>query len=248
MTLVGNSVGPSKEQNIIKQMIQRDVDGIILLSTLGQQDHADLAFLDKCGIPLVLVDQKIEGLSASIVRGDNILGAMTIMNHLLSLGHQNIATVCLEKHSTFRDRMRGYQFSLMENGLQPDPSNMISMNNENDLYESVKRCFSRDNRPTALFLTGPNMAMPSIQALESLQLSIPDDVSVVVYDDTYGQFPEKYQEFFTSITQSGMLLGSMATDILLQQIRRPGLAIQEIVLPGTLNIRKSTRRVHASQG
>jgi LacI family transcriptional regulator len=68
-----------------------------------------------------------------------------------------------------------------------------------------------------------------------------------VYDDTYGQYPDKYREFFTSITQSGMLLGNMAADVLLRQIRQPGLDKQEIVLPGTLNIRKSTTRVSANQ-
>jgi DNA-binding LacI/PurR family transcriptional regulator len=73
-----------------------------------------------------MVDQRIEGLSAILVRGDNILGAINLLSHLFSLGYRKIAAVSTEKYSTLKDRMRGYQFSMLEQGLQPDPRNLIS--------------------------------------------------------------------------------------------------------------------------
>jgi len=82
--------------------------------------------------------------------------------------------------------------------------------------------------------------MNVLRAVQEYGLRVPEDISIVGFDDQYAVLPEEYRSFFTSINQSARLIGSIAIEILCQQMNDASLEYQEIILPGALTIRKST--------
>ncbi|GIP31463.1 LacI family DNA-binding transcriptional regulator [Paenibacillus sp. J2TS4] len=239
MVLIGNSSGLNKEKAVVSQMIARDVEGIILLSKNQQSDHLHL--LKQSGIPSVLVDQKVEGENLHLVRGDNLLGAMNLTNYLFSIGHSRIAMVTPSRFSTYRDRIRGFQIALLEKGMETGSDRLIDLDEAGmTIAEAMRAILNRSERPTAIFIAHPGDLLVAVQMINEYNLRIPEDISLVTFDDEYTPLPAEYVDYFTSITQPAKVMGSIAVELLFQQIKEPGIQGQEIVLPGALNIRQST--------
>ncbi|MEF3303505.1 LacI family DNA-binding transcriptional regulator [Paenibacillus sp. GYB003] len=241
MILLGNSNG-GRETVLTANMTSRGVDGLIVQSAeRGQADHLRQA--QSHGIPLVLVDQKVEGFEAHLVRGDNFQGAVTLMTHLFEHGHTRIGLVSPNKHFTYKERVKGYRFALLERGIRlPDGYEALD-GGDVPVAERLGRMLSRSDRPTALFVASTGMLGEAVAIARERGLRVPDDISVVTFDEHYAVLPEGYQEFFTSINQSGKLMGSMAVELLFRQLRDPAMEPQEIVLPGRFVERRSVRRL-----
>lgn len=244
MLLIGdNSKDRNKESLVVSKMFKRDVEGLIIQSSYKWGvENFDL--LESTGLPSVWVDQKIEEKSVNTVRGDNLNSGIRLMNHLFSLGHKDIAMIGPVHLSTQIDRMRAYQLSMMERGFNVPDRYVITLTNQNldnyDHYSIIKQLLSEDQRPSALYIIEPKVLNGCIQAINELSLRIPEDISIVTFDESYVVLPETYKNFFTSVNQSGKLIGSMALELLMQHIKHPDMDNQEIILPGTLHVRKST--------
>ncbi|UUZ95597.1 substrate-binding domain-containing protein [Paenibacillus sp. P25] len=197
--------------------------------------------LKRSGIPFVLIDQKLEEMESHQVRGDNFSGAVSLVTHLWELGHRRIAVVSPQKHYTHRERIKGYRFALMDHDVKVPEGYEVLQEQGDDYLGPLNRSLDRDDKPTALFVTAPNLLGGIIGLLREKQMHIPQDLSVVTFDDTYASLPEGFREFFTSVNQPGKLMGSMAVELLFQHLRNPEMEYQEIVLPGKLSVRQSTR-------
>jgi DNA-binding LacI/PurR family transcriptional regulator len=240
LILLGNSNG-GREKALVESMLGRGVEGLVVMSTeRGRPDHLEQA---QRQVPLVLVDQKIESFSAHLVRGDNFLGAVALMDHLIGQGHRRIALLSPDTHFSYLERIRGYRQTLRANGIRlPETFEAIGDGGDNyDVAARLDKMLREKERPTALFVASPGLLGKLIGALHRRGLRIPDDISVVTFDEAYAALPEGYENFFTSINQSGKLAGSMAVELLFRQRRDPELAPQEIVLPGTFTARRSVR-------
>lgn len=242
MILLGNSNG-GRETALTASMTSRGVEGMIVQSAeRGQSEH--LRQVQAQGIPLVLVDQKVDGLQAHLVRGDNFMGAVTLMTHLFEQGHTKIGLVAPNKHFTYKERIKGYRFALMERDIRlPDSLYEALDEREGTIQAQLERMLLSDDRPTALFVASTGLLGDVIAAANNRGLRIPDDISIVTFDEHYAIVPEGYQHFFTSINQSGKLMGSMAVELLFRQLRDPGMEPQEIVLPGRFSEGRSVRRL-----
>ncbi|MFK7697657.1 LacI family DNA-binding transcriptional regulator [Paenibacillus sp. HJGM_3] len=239
MILLGNSNG-GRETALTTSMVQRGVEGLIVQSAQrGQLEH--LQQVQAHGIPLVLVDQKIEGLAAHLVRGENFMGAAALMTHLIEQGHRRIGLVSPNKHFTYQERIKGYRYARMEHNIQL-PLNFEALEEDDaPVTALLENMLTAEELPTALLVTAPGMLGKIIDVLNQFGFRIPDDISVVTFDESYTSLPEGYQDFFTSINQSGKMMGSMAVELLFRHQRDPELEPQEIVLPGKFTARKSVR-------
>ncbi|GLI06933.1 hypothetical protein YDYSG_29630 [Paenibacillus tyrfis] len=172
---------------------------------------------------MLLVDQKMEGVEAHLVRGDNFMGSVALINHLLSLGHHRIALLSPTRHYTHRELEVPPSYEvLVESGVSPEAE--------------LRALLGSEDRPTAIYAADPGYLGTLIRVAGELRLRIPEELSVVTFDDTYAALPEGYANFFTSVNQSGRLMGSMAVELLFRQWRDPELGAQKIVLPGKLNV------------
>ncbi|WP_147433388.1 LacI family DNA-binding transcriptional regulator [Paenibacillus ginsengarvi] len=240
MILIGNSNG-GRETALTANMTSRGVEGLIVQSAeRGQAEH--LRYVQSLGVPLVLVDQKVEGLQSHLVRGDNFSGAVTLMTHLFEHGHTRIGLVSPNKHFTYKERMKGYRFALLDRGIWM-PESYEALGGDESLAAQLNRMLMQNEPPTALFVASTGMLREIIDVLGEHNLRVPEHISIVTFDEHYSIVPEGYQEFFTSINQSGKLMGSMAVELLFQQLRNPAMEPQEIVLPGRFTERRSVRRL-----
>ncbi len=244
MILMGNSGGDiRKEISLTRKMIERGVEGIVMLSVSRRSDEIE-HFLEIKGhqLPLILVDQDIPDFRANIVKGDNLQGSIMLTNHLISLNHRRIGIITLDQLSTMKTRSRGYHISLLESGIPLQENYHRNVNHSDDKYgyRAAVSLLQMEPRPTAVFLTDPHFLIGMIKACEELNISIPRDLSVVSFDDGYVDLPEEYKNFFTVISQSAKQMGTFAVEILFQNLKGSNVEGQELSLQGQLHIRKST--------
>lgn len=196
-------------------LIQEDrVDGLILLSPMEEDNY--IVELKRRGIPYVLIDnQKPENDTYSITI-DNFKGGYAAANHLLELGHTSIAHVC--GHDMFRstrERRSGFEQALQERGLTP--FEVVHGDFEIEVgYDTCNRWLNEGKLPTAVFTGDDNIALGVINALMEAGIQVPEQVSVVGYDDHY--IASQLRPHLTTLRQPADKIGLAAADMILRRI------------------------------
>lgn len=220
---------------------ERSVDGVVLLLTgEGKKRTEQLIELQNSGIPCIAIDIPLEGEKASYVESDNYAGAKEAVNHLISLNHRTIAFIGGDEISkTSYDRLRGYQDALMEHKIGIDPT-LIRLGHfsKEKAAEATKQLMEARPDITAFFVVSDEMAISVIRTLQSIGYAVPDDVSIVGFDDI--KEAEYCQPSLTTIRQDKFGLGSEAAHLLLQLIENPEYRPEPVTLPCELIIRNST--------
>jgi LacI family transcriptional regulator len=220
---------------------ERSVDGVVLLLTgEGKRKTAQLVELQNSRIPCIAIDIPLEGETCTYVESDNYGGAREAVQHLINLGHRVIAFIGGDEISkTSYDRMRGYQDVLMESRIGVDPSLIrLGYFSREKAMEAARDLMMSRPEITAFFAVSDEMAMGVIDAVTELGYLVPNDVSVVGFDDIkeakYSKPP------LTTVRQDKYGLGSIAAKTLLQIIENPNMKVTPTVLPCNLIIREST--------
>ncbi len=144
-----------------------------------------------------------------------------------------------KKVSTAADRVTGYHQALVEAGLIENDLVYYGEFNQQSGYEFTRQAMMQSPQPTAIFGANNFIMLGIMKALRELQLNVPDDVSVVGFDD----FPESMlvRPFFTAAVQPAYEMGRLATELLLNCISGdPSKEYQELILPSEIIERKST--------
>jgi LacI family transcriptional regulator len=220
---------------------ERSVDGVVLLLTgEGKKRTEPLVELQESGIPCIAIDIPLEGERCTYVESDNYSGAKQAVQHLIDLGHKRIAFIGGDEISkTSYDRLRGYQDALMENKIGFDPA-MIRLGyfSKEKAKEETIRLMEQKPDITAFFAVSDEMAISVMQTVKSLGRRVPQDISVIGFDDI------KEAEFssppLTTIRQDKYGLGSQAASLLLQIIEDPDYRCEPVTLPCQL-IRRASK-------
>lgn len=216
------------------------VDGLLILSLAPTDEEA--ASLAQTGVPTVLVDARHPQLNS--VQIDDFAGAQCAVNHLLELGHRRIAYVSErvdqnEFHfQPITDRYRGYRAALEAAGIAYDPA----LHQQGDYGWDAARqmgmnLLQMDDPPTAIFGYSDTMAMGVMDAAQELGVLIPDDLSVVGYDDV--EIAQYFQ--LTTIRQPLYETGARGAALLLDLMNHPETSdVESIILPTELVVRRTT--------
>jgi LacI family transcriptional regulator len=220
--------------------VQKNVRGLIYVSCVVQTNEV-VEGLIASRFPLVFLDRIAEDKDTNVVFSDNLEGAYQAAKYLLRLGHHRIAYVAgVKTTSTERDRFKGFCRALEEEGIALDPQ--LVVNGEYDLekaYEGTKALISSNVEFSAVFSSNDLMAFGVKQALEEGNLKVPDDVSIVGYDDIY----LAHTISLTVIAQPIVEMGRSAMTLLLDLIDNRLVAPQSIVHRPSLIIRNSCNRL-----
>jgi LacI family transcriptional regulator len=213
-------------------------DGILVLSLRPPDD--DLARLVEAGMPIVLVDVKSEGVSSVLT--DDVLGGQLATEHLLGLGHERIAFIGEDPandlgFSATTRREQGYWASLAASGIGGDEALRRYGAHDRDVAAGLAAdLFALDDRPTAVFASSDVQALGVLAAARAVGLRVPEDVSVVGYDDievaAYAGLTTVRQPLF----ESGRLGASLLLDALEHGRREP----EDHLLPVELVVRASS--------
>ncbi|PLR78472.1 LacI family transcriptional regulator [Bacillus sp. V3-13] len=217
---------------------QRKADGMILLTARSNQQMLEEIAEE---YPIVLACEYFEGSKLPTVSIDNVSSARKATEHLISLNHTRIAHISGPLNVVVgRDRLKGFQQAMIQHSL-PVESYLIQ---EGDFsYESgfnlMMKFLALENPPTAVFAGNDEMAMGAIKAVKSKGLSVPEDISVVGFDDI--KFASIFEPALTTISQPTYDIGKRAMKLLLQLINSDELEKQQYMLSDKLVIRDSSK-------
>lgn len=226
-----------REEEAINILLDRRVDGLIVVG--GDCPERVLCEVAR-QIPLVLVGRHITGIEAQCLSLEDYHGGYIATRHLIEMGHRNIAHVTgMLTHQDAVDRREGYKQALLDGGLQVNPELIIEGNyNEQAGVLAIEMLLTGRKNFTALFAANDQMAYGARLALYRRGIRVPQDISVVGYDDqptTAYMTPP-----LTSIRIPAVEIGEGAARSLLHLMRGEAAAIPRF--PPTLSVRESVAR------
>jgi len=208
----------------IRQLPHTPSDGAIIVAIHTPRFAKALFDLKASGFPMVLVDQRLSSLEVPSVLTDNYRGGFLLGKELVALGHRRVGVIgdLLNAH-TVRDRLQGLQDAFIDAGLSFDRSLIVDLEITDILSPStepvergVYRLMQRPDRPTAIFCTNDINAIRAYAPLKALDLRVPQDVSVVGFDDL--PFCPYVDPPLSTVRQPFEEMGRIALEMLLKQI------------------------------
>jgi DNA-binding LacI/PurR family transcriptional regulator len=220
----------------------RKVDGLLIASPLINDPEVQV--LHDEGTPIVL-NGATDFNDIPSVDVDNIQGAHTAVRHLIELGHSRIGHISNApfSYTSARDRLTGYQQALTEAGIDHD-AQLIHAGAFTDTssYAPMQTMLELPDPPTAVFIGSDLVALGAVQAIHNRGLHIPDDVSIIGFDDL---LISKYlQPPLTTIHLPAFDLGQRLGEMILASIHGETFPTLRVLLPTELVIRQSTRRLN----
>ncbi|UJF32387.1 LacI family DNA-binding transcriptional regulator [Paenibacillus hexagrammi] len=242
--LFGNSDETlEKEADYINTILATRVDGVLIAPT-GDSSLPNLERLQSSSVPFVLLDREVPGMEADLVLGDSRDGARRLVEHLSDLGHRRIAMVNgVSTTSSARLRLQGYLDGMKLNDLPVHEGYMHESSfRPIDDYSHIEAWLDHMQPfPTAILAGNNVLAVETIRMLHKRGLRVPEDISVVGFDDL-GPFSE-VDPFLTVISQQAYQFGYTGTQMLIERIqsRDQPDPWKKIVLPSDLLVRRSVR-------
>jgi LacI family transcriptional regulator len=217
MMLVDDQGSTEAEADAARAFVGTRVAGVIVTPLSGDVSK----YLLKQRIPVVEADRQFSGGLCDAVIIDNEGVARRMTDHLIDLGHRRIALFIDETNwTTGGERTAGYRRSLADSGIEADPSLLISTGwNATSARKTAIDVLARRDHPTAIFAANNVLAEGVWRAANDLGLRIPDDVSIVSFDDS--QWMSMVSPGITAVAQDAVALGEAAVDRLLQRILEP---------------------------
>ena len=226
----------TQEETQIARLIERNVDGIVLLSS---QLSGQKLFEFGNELPIVVTGRHFESTQASSVNWDNTYSGVLAADHLLELGHREIAVIVgAEGHEDSHERMLGIQTRLKESGVMLN-ANLVQMGGytEHGGYEAAKSLIASGEPFTGLIALNDQMAIGANMALREAGVEVPAQVSLVGCDDI--QFAEFVDPPLTTVHQPIYELGEQAAKHVLSLVNKVRLPRESIALPHVV-VRGST--------
>ncbi len=225
----------------VNLLYRKRVDGLIAMPVGQRYDHFEE--WQERDVPLVLLDRCFDALDVDSVVVDNYRGAYDAMEHLIAYGHRRIALVQgLPGTYTSNARLKGYQDALAAHGLAADPRLVVGGDFRQERgYIETRLLLHLDRPPTAIFATGDLITLGALQAIYEEGLSIPEDVSLLSFDDF--DFAPFLRCPLTAVHQPKETMGEMAVKLLVERFEDAGRAQRRIVLRPQLVVRASVRRL-----
>lgn len=226
----------------ISLLHSKGIDGLLVMP-VGQK-YSHLESLVKENFPLVLIDRCFESLRTNSVVLDNYRAAFDATEHLLNYGHTRIAIIQgLPNTFTTNGRLSGYQAAFVKHGVVIDERLMVGRDfRKENGYIETKLLLKMPDPPTAIFATSDLITLGALQAIFEEGLHIPQDISLVAFDDTdYAQY---LRCPLTAVAQPKEMMGEIAVKLLIENMKgQEKKEAKRIVLTPKLVIRDSVFRI-----
>jgi LacI family transcriptional regulator len=227
----------AKEEAALQLLLDRKVSGVINCSTGANLDL--LRTFQKSGAVLVDFDRESGLNNIDTVVVDNRYGAELATQHLVDLGHREIATVAGPQHlSNARGRLAGFEDTLRNNDIAVRKA-YVQYGNflQESGFRAAQKLHSLHHPPTALFVANMEMAAGVIAFVRDNGVTIPEEMSIVSFDDSF--WAQYMDPPLTVISQPMEKMGKSTMELLLARFRG-GKPAQTLVFTPELIVRRST--------
>lgn len=213
------------------------VAGLVLIP--GNEPEAQYDALRTWKVPVVSVDRSPRGLETDLVCVTNRDGARTAVEHLLRLGHGDIALINGPRNlDVSLERLAGFQDALQVAGLAIRKSFIVHGDfRQSGGYAAMNGLLKLTPPPRAVLIANNLMTLGALQAIHAAGFRIPADVAVMGFDDM--PWATTLLPPLTAVAQPAEELGRTAARLLLDRIQDPGRMIRQVILPTQLIIRAS---------
>jgi len=214
---------------MLRKLPDGPTDGAIIVSLHHRKFTEVLVELKSTGYPFVLVDQRLHDVEVPTVEIDNYGGGYVVGQRLAELGHKRVGFLGPMNLQVISDRMNGFRDAMLDAGVLFDRSLVIDLGGEGvadwinerleATQEGVVKLLSREKRPTAIFDGSGDVAPLIYRAVQQLGLRIPEDVSVVSFDDS-AKFSQFLEPRVAQLKHSWDFLGRAAMEVLVEEMNR----------------------------
>ncbi|WP_242847959.1 LacI family DNA-binding transcriptional regulator [Inediibacterium massiliense] len=241
MILCNTYADVEQEKRYLNFLKSKQVEGIIFMTWKFQNIVDDLEHID---IPMVTINRNTRELEIPSVSIDNFEAAYEMTKYLIENGHKRIALIrnTLDQDAFGYDQYRGYKKALEEYNL-PLEEDLIQYGNLklDHSYEIVKEFIEKGNLPSAIFATSDVMAVGAINCLFDHGYKVPDDISVVGFNDI--KLASIYRPKLTTIHQPIYDIGAVAMRMIVKQINGEEVDRKAVTLPHELIERESSKKI-----
>lgn len=228
----------ARETSLLGRLADGEAEGAVLV--LPEESNEEFAALAAHGFPFVIVDPRTEVAEGiPMVCAAHSSGATQATQHLLTLGHRRIGVIGGPRGwLATEERLRGHQAALAGAGVLPDPALVrYSEFRIDGGREAAADLLSLPDPPTAIFAFNDSMAIGAMRAVAERGLRVPDDISVVGFDDTIEA--SITVPALTTVRQPLAELGRTAVSLLLRQIENRRIEPLRVELATRLVVRDS---------
>jgi DNA-binding LacI/PurR family transcriptional regulator len=228
---------PDREIQSLELLAARQVDGLLIASSALTERHR--SWIDERPCPVVVMNSSFASEGVPSVLSDNVAGGRLAAEHLLDLGHRSLTYVATPASGNLAvdERLAGVREALAERGRSPDDLDVVLGDGGVDGGERAGRgAFQRRPETTALICYNDLTAVGALRAVHALGMRVPEDVSVVGFDDI--ELAPYVEPPLTTVRQDTTAMGAWAVDTLLglivSQRARPGAAgaaVRSMVTP-----------------
>jgi LacI family transcriptional regulator len=232
----------SKNDQLPRFILNKSVDGVIVA---GKVPINLIERLSEYNLPTIFIDFVPPANTVPLILIDNIQGGILATNHLINLGHKNIAFIGGDiEHPSVRDRLNGYKQAL-EIANIPLKNNLIIIDapypDRQNGYNSAKRLFAKNKNVTAIFACNDAMAIGVMHYLKDKGYLIPDDVSLIGFDDVEADL--MLNPLLTTVRVPKIELGAEAFRLIVNILKNKKSTPKKILVPVELIIRESTTQL-----
>lgn len=226
---------PDAEERALGQLLELRADGVILA---GPRIPLNAIKAAARSVPIALVGSNHRLRGVDVVADDDVYGADLAVKHLAGLGHRDIALIDGGEGAGAAERRAGYLTAMADlrfrSYIRIEPGDFT----EGGGYEGARKLLAEGRRPTAIFASNDQSAVGALNAINEAGLRVPDDVSLIGYDNT--ALAALRHISLTTIHQPRSQIGEMALKAVVHRIERPGSPARHHVLAPRLVVRSTT--------
>ena len=235
----GGGVVPERQQRAVEALVDRQVDGLILIAP-----WMSTPWLEKLGVdvPTVVIARHGGGDNFDTVVDDDFEGAGMMVDHLVELGHDRILHTSQPSGGLKRPfvlshtaRCDGYVHAMKGHGLDPDI--IVTSYREEGGYLAALEALTRPTPPTAIFAGADIAALGVLRAVEERGLAVPADLTVTGYDNIDTSAIGRIS--LTTVDHAGHLIGAMSAKLVLERLNGRIEPVHHVVAP-RLIVRKTS--------
>jgi len=237
--LADSNNDPSTEKSNFFRLIEKGIDGLIIIPTENNASYMH-EYIDN-NFPIIFLDRCINKQGVYYITSDNMQGAYQATKYLISLGHKSILYIGGNKLiNTESERFSGYTSALSEANIKFDPELYISADYSFEkAKKAIFRLISKPFRFTAIFASDDMMAFGAKTALEEKGYKIPEDISLIGFDNIL--FSSLMS--LTTISQPASEMGKNAIMLIDNILHKRNGFQNNIILPTNIIIRNSCKRI-----
>ena len=232
-----NTMNNADELRALEQMLETDVAGLMIWPNANPTDETASILMEfqRRRKPIVFIDRTIDAVFADYVASDNYGGTYNLVAHLIELGHRNIVQLMpdIDNLRPVENRRRGFISAAADYGLQvhapwkisspirtefheQDISQLVGQESQKIIDQILQHMNDVDPKPTAIVCINDVLAIITIHALQTIGYQVPDEISVVGFDDIsmapYISLP------LTTVSQNTYELGRSASRLLIERL------------------------------